>query len=102
MQLITNGVPRKFAQILVSGSTGEWVVREGTLGRTGRVHETNLPAATPIGEIAQPYFAKGFTEFDEGDYLWVVVQFPTRNSAAARRLIAQASDWIASTLDAAS
>lgn len=40
-----------------------------------RVHETNLPVATPIGEIAQPYFAKGFTEFDEDKYLWVVVQF---------------------------
>lgn len=100
MHLITTGTPRRFAQIWPSDATGEWVVREGSLGRAGRVRETGVhPASTPIDELAAPFLAAGFVEVAERDYGWVVAQFPTRNSAADRRLIEHAGEWIAGTLD---
>lgn len=100
MQLVTVEEPRRFAQIWPSGATGEWVVREGTLGRVGRIRETGLsPQSTPLNELAAPYFARGFVEVDPTSYAWVVVQFPTRNSTADRRLIEHAGNWLDSTLD---
>lgn len=100
MQLVTVEKPQRFAQIWPSGATGEWVVREGTLGRVGRIRETGLSSqSTPLNELATPYFARGFVEVDPASYAWVVVQFPTRNSAADRRLIEHAGEWLDSTLD---
>ncbi len=100
MQLVTADEPPRFAQVWPSSATGEWVVREGTLGRAGRLRETGLsPATTPIDELVAPYFAHGYVEADEDRYDHVVVQFPTRNSAYDRRLIDQASDWLDAYLD---
>lgn len=100
MQLVTTDEPPRFAQIWPSAASGEWVVREGTLGRAGRVRETGLrPESMPIEELAAPYLAKGFVEVDEERYDWVVVQFPTRNSAYDRRLIERASEWLDAVLD---
>ncbi len=100
MQLITSVEPRRFAQIWLSDTTGEWVVREGTLGRAGRLRETGLfPESMPIEQLAVPYLTKGYVEVDEDHYDWVVVQFPMRNSAYDGRLIEHASEWLDSVLD---
>lgn len=100
MQLVTKEEPRRFAQIWPSEATGEWVVREGTLGRAGKVRETGLsPNSTPIEQLAAPYRAKGFIEVGEDGYDHVVIQFPTRNSAHDRRHIAHATEWVDAYLD---
>lgn len=100
MQLITSGEPRRFAQIWPSGSTGEWVVREGTLGRAGNLRETGLsPDSTPIEQLAAPYLSKGFVEVAEDGYDYVVIQFPMRNSAYDQRLIGRATQWLDAYLD---
>ncbi|MGC3955997.1 MAG: hypothetical protein QM804_17420 [Propionicimonas sp.] len=100
MQLVTATDPPRFAQLWPSSSTGEWVVREGTLGRTGRLRETGLDAATtPIEELAAPYFAQGYTEAEVDRYDQVVVQFPMRNSGYDRRLIERATSWLDNCLD---
>lgn len=66
MQLVSDSEPRKFAQLWESESTGEWVVREGTLVRAGRIRETGVsPDTAPLAEMAQPYLANGFREFDD-------------------------------------
>ncbi|WP_202343118.1 hypothetical protein [Leucobacter chromiireducens] len=44
--LVTTDTPRRFVQIWSSEATGEWMVREGTLGQAGRVRETGLDPAT--------------------------------------------------------
>ena len=100
MQLVKIGEPRRFTQIWESGATGEWVVREGTLGRAGRLRETGLrPDATPIEELAAPYLAKGYVEFDEDNYDWVVIQFPCRDSRYDQKLLERASERLDVVLD---
>lgn len=52
------------------------MVREGTLGRAGKVRETGLsPNSTPIEQLAAPYRARGFIEVGEDGYDHVVIQF---------------------------
>lgn len=100
VHLVTADAPRRFAQIWPSESTGEWVVREGTLGRAGRVRETGLdPATTPLSQLAAPFLDQGFQEVQDGHYEWVVAQFPAATAARDRTLIAHASEWIEATLD---
>lgn len=100
MQLVTDDAPRRFAQIWPSVLTGDWVVREGTLGRAGSVRETGLtPESTPIDQLAAPYLEKGFIEVDDDGRDVVVIQFPMRNSAYDRRLIERATEWLDVFLD---
>ncbi|WP_052460321.1 hypothetical protein [Microbacterium gorillae] len=101
MQLVTDDDPSRFVQIWESAGTGEWVIREGTLGRTGRLTETGrTPAEVSVAELAAPFLARGFREFpDDGYTAHVVVQFPTENAAYDRRLIAHATEWLDSVLD---
>lgn len=100
MQLTTSEDPRRFAQIWVSAATGEWVVREGSLGRVGRLRETGLDAdATTAAQLAAPYLTQGYVEADVDRYDHVVVQFPMRNSAYDRRLVERASEWIDLAMD---
>ncbi|MDR2257453.1 MAG: hypothetical protein LBE25_15860 [Arthrobacter sp.] len=100
MQLITTGQPLRFVQIWPSAVTGEWVRREGSVGRTGRITETGLrPEAVDVHELAAPYLAKGFVERDDEALAWVVMQFPLENAAYDRRLIERASEDVAAVLD---
>jgi hypothetical protein len=100
MHLVTSDEPRNFVQVWPSETTGEWVVREGTLGRAGKVRETGLSAkTTPIEQVVASYQAKGFVEVDEHDYDYVVVQFPTRSSAFDRRHIVHVTEWLDAYLD---
>lgn len=100
MQLVTADSPRRFAQIWASAATGEWVVREGTIGRAGTVRETGLnPDAVTIERLAAPYLSKGYVPADEDRYAHVVVQFPAGDSTADRRLIARATEWLELFLD---
>ncbi|WP_394159406.1 hypothetical protein [Galactobacter valiniphilus] len=56
MDLFLAGEPRRFVQIWPSLETGEWIVREGLLGRAGRLTETGLrPEAVPVEERGRGY-----------------------------------------------
>ncbi|MGW8484153.1 hypothetical protein ACWGJP_13560 [Microbacterium sp. NPDC055903] len=100
MQLRTTTLPTAFAQIWPSASTGEWVVREGTVGKAGTLRETGLDAATtPIGGLAAPFFDRGFVEVDGEALDHLVVQFPMRDAASDRRLIGHATEWLDAVLD---
>ncbi|RGE18989.1 hypothetical protein [Leucobacter sp. wl10] len=100
MQLITDEDPPRFVQIWPSEATGEWVVREGVLGRAGRLRETGLdPASSPLDELTAPYLERAYAEADVDRYDYVVIQFPMRNSAYDRRLIERASEWLDQYLD---
>ncbi|MDQ6523012.1 hypothetical protein RB608_05345 [Nocardioides sp. LHD-245] len=100
MQLVDDGEPSRFVQIWVSEGTGEWVRREGVLGRTGRITELGLAAdASSAAELAAPYLADGFAEVDDEFRAWIVVQYPTRDKRSDERLIDHASEWLAAVLD---
>jgi hypothetical protein len=100
VQLVRHGEPDRFVQIWVSEGTGEWVRRDGTVGRAGRVTELGLGAgASSAAELAAPYLADGFVEVDDDLRAWVVVQFPTRDKRYDERLVDHATEWLAAVLD---
>ncbi len=100
MQLVKEGEPHRFVQLWPSGSTGQWVRREGSLGRAGKVHEyLRDPDEVTVEELAAPYLADGYVEVQDESRDWVVVQFPSREKRYDERLVDHASEWLAAVLD---
>lgn len=100
MQLIRPGEPRRFVQLWVSEATGQWVRREGVVGRAGTLSELGLDAGATTGaELAAPYLADGFAEVDDDALDWVVVQYASQTKRRDEWLIEHASEWLSAVLD---
>lgn len=98
--LILPGDPLRFATVWESQGTGEWVVREGTVGRAGRLTETGqFPASTELGALTAPFLDRGYVPRNDDKLDWVVVQFPLRTAAYDRKLIERASEDLDQILD---
>mgnify|MGYP005983445475 CR=1 FL=1 len=88
MDLFLAGEPRRFAQIWPSLETGEWIIREGVLGRAGTLTETGLrPEAVPVEELAAPFVERGYAAHDDELMDWVVIQFPAGRKSADEGLL---------------
>ncbi|RII42698.1 hypothetical protein DWB68_06010 [Galactobacter valiniphilus] len=100
MDLFLAGEPRRFVQIWPSLETGEWIVREGLLGRAGRLTETGLrPEAVPLEELAAPVLGRGFAEHDDELMDWVVIQFPAGRKSADEGLLRRAVEDVQQALE---
>lgn len=102
MQLIRRGDDgtSRFVQLWVSAATGQWVRREGAVGRAGRLTELGLDAgATTAEELAAPYLADGFAAVDDDALDWVVVQYASQTKRRDDWLVEHASEWLAAVLD---